>query len=204
MPRPRFYKLSVEKQRKILDVAKREFADNGFEDASYNRIIEQAGLSKGAMYYYFDDKIDLYATVFREVQEELIGSFDLKLDITDSFWSQLEGLYQGAVQLAQDKPELVALIRGLTKLPSRLRQEGPIAEVYAVARKQTEAVIQQGQEAGVVRDDIPMSLLISVAMSMGEAIDMWFFEHFDEVEDLDRTIAQMVSLLKATFQKEPQ
>ncbi len=204
MPRPRFYKLNATKQRNILDVAKREFADNGFEDASYNRIIEQAGLSKGAMYSYFDDKIDLYATVFQEVQRELLGAFDLKLDVTSDFWSQLEGLYHRAVQLAQDKPELVALIRGLTKLPNRLRQEGPIAQVYAVAREQTEAIITQGQAAGVVRDDIPMSLLISVGMSMGEAIDMWFFEHFDEVEDLDQTIAQMVSLFKATFQKEPQ
>ena len=33
---------------------------HGFENASLNRIIKKAGISKGAMYYYFDDKMDLY------------------------------------------------------------------------------------------------------------------------------------------------
>ena len=63
MPRPRFDKLPPERQATILDAATVEFATAGYENASLNRIIERAELSKGATYYYFDGKEDLYLTV---------------------------------------------------------------------------------------------------------------------------------------------
>ena len=65
MPRPRFLKLDPERQaHRFVECGEgRICRESGFEQASYNRIIERAGLSKGAMYYYFDDKLDLYVTV---------------------------------------------------------------------------------------------------------------------------------------------
>ena len=38
--------------------------------SAYNRIIERAGISKGAMYYYFADKQDLFATVLNTLGVE--------------------------------------------------------------------------------------------------------------------------------------
>ena len=62
MPRPRFDKLDLQTRSRILETAAEGFADSGFE-VSYNAIIERTGLSKGVMYYYFDDKEDLYLTL---------------------------------------------------------------------------------------------------------------------------------------------
>ena len=56
MPRPRFNKLTAEKRESILEAAAKEFATHGFEGASLNQILSNAGISKGAAYYYFDDK----------------------------------------------------------------------------------------------------------------------------------------------------
>src|SRR5690606_7275086 len=65
MPRPRFHKLSGDQQQAILGAALEEFASHGFNEASLNRIIDAAGISKGSMYYYFDGKEDLFAHVAR-------------------------------------------------------------------------------------------------------------------------------------------
>ena len=51
MPFARFEKLAPEKREHLLEVAAREFAIYGFADASINRILEQAQMSKGATYY---------------------------------------------------------------------------------------------------------------------------------------------------------
>ena len=51
-----------------------EFAAHGFHDASLNRIIEAAGISKGSMYYYFDGKEDLFAHVTRIEFEHLFAA----------------------------------------------------------------------------------------------------------------------------------
>jgi AcrR family transcriptional regulator len=51
MVRPRFAKLPQTQRDAILRAALDEFAAHGFHDASLNRVIEAAGISKGSMYY---------------------------------------------------------------------------------------------------------------------------------------------------------
>ncbi|WP_042122435.1 TetR/AcrR family transcriptional regulator [Paenibacillus senegalensis] len=65
----RFEALEKEKRRRILDAAYREFAENGFEKASTNRIVKEAGISKGTLFYYFDNK----ETLFHYLIEHAIG-----------------------------------------------------------------------------------------------------------------------------------
>ena len=56
MARNRFDNLGSEKQEAILRAAGEEFAEKGFAGASINRIIRESGMSKGSVYYYFEDK----------------------------------------------------------------------------------------------------------------------------------------------------
>src|SRR5947199_4775251 len=71
MPFSRFYKLEREKRERLLEVAAQEFAQYGFEDASINHILNRAQMSKGAGYYYFEDKVDLFFTVVQYCNERL-------------------------------------------------------------------------------------------------------------------------------------
>ncbi len=194
MPRPRFYKLSEEKRQGILTVARAEFAESGFEGASYNQIIEKAGLSKGAMYYYFDDKIDLYAAVLEDVEREMIESLG-PLSLEGEFWEVLERLFRKSIQFAIDRPELASLARGLRDV--RHLREGPIAGIYARIMEMTGMIIAHGQAVGAVRTDLPQSLLVSVGFAMGEAIDFWMIDQFGQFavdEDVDRTVTMLIGL----------
>ena len=55
----------TETQRKILEIGKREFLEKGFKDASLNKIVAEAGFTKGAFYGYYPDKTALF--------EDLVG-----------------------------------------------------------------------------------------------------------------------------------
>ncbi len=63
MPRETFKHLSNEKQQAILEAAKKEFSLMSFHEASINKIIKDAGISRGSFYMYFEDKEDLYYTI---------------------------------------------------------------------------------------------------------------------------------------------
>ena len=73
MPTKRFHNLDPDKRAAFLEAAAEEFATHGYTGASLNRIIERAGTSKGAMYYYFEDKADLYATVVRDTVSRFVA-----------------------------------------------------------------------------------------------------------------------------------
>lgn len=60
MPKETFFNLSQEKRNKITELALEEFALHDYRTASLSRIVEKAGISKGSMYQYFDDKKELY------------------------------------------------------------------------------------------------------------------------------------------------
>lgn len=69
MPTERFLRLPAEKQGKILCAAEKEFCTYPMEDISINRIIKDAGISRGSFYTYFDDKQDVLKYLVRRLRE---------------------------------------------------------------------------------------------------------------------------------------
>src|SRR6266704_2063429 len=106
MPFSRFYKLPPEKREGLLEVAAQEFVQHGFEDASINRILERAQMSKGAAYYYFEDKVDLFCTVVQYASERL-QLVDQELDIAaltaENFWQTFADLDRAAIARISDQ-----------------------------------------------------------------------------------------------------
>lgn len=70
-------KVSTEhKQRRraeILDAAQRTFARHGYEGATVARLEEETGLSRGAIFSYFESKEALFVAVFAQSSDQLVG-----------------------------------------------------------------------------------------------------------------------------------
>ena len=91
MPLPRFATLDPDRRAAILTAAAEEFARAGLEGASYNQIIARAGASKGAMYYYFDNKEDLFLTVVDDLAARAVAAIGGLAPFTDAagFWREM-------------------------------------------------------------------------------------------------------------------
>jgi TetR/AcrR family transcriptional regulator len=60
MPKQTFFNLPVEKRQAILDVVIDEFAEHDYKNASLSNIVQRAGIAKGSLYQYFEDKREIY------------------------------------------------------------------------------------------------------------------------------------------------
>lgn len=60
MPTKLFLELSEEKRAKIIAVSVAEFSEYGYANGSTNRIVQGAGISKGSLFKYFQNKNELY------------------------------------------------------------------------------------------------------------------------------------------------
>ncbi|MFC5503496.1 TetR/AcrR family transcriptional regulator [Lysinimonas soli] len=200
MVRPRFHKLAVARQEHILNAALSEFAAHGFADASLNRIIDAAGISKGSMYYYFDGKEDLYTHVIRDRLERLLGGagpFPVPPAGTpDEFWSSLTELYLRLMKVLLTSPEVAALLRGWLS--------GGGAPSVSTAQQEAEqatlpwllGTLAVGQEIGAVRTDLPTDLLLALVMSLGQVIDIWLIRQPPASADLDRTVRTLIDVIR--------
>ncbi|BBF43610.1 transcriptional regulator, TetR family [Lachnospiraceae bacterium KM106-2] len=73
MPKQTFYNLSEDKQKTIIDAARNEFSIHSFYDASINQIIKDAGISRGSFYQYFENKEDVYLSLFEQCSTIIVG-----------------------------------------------------------------------------------------------------------------------------------
>jgi AcrR family transcriptional regulator len=55
-----FHNVEPDKQQRIIEVAMKHFAEAGYKDASTNKMVKEAGIGKGMLFYYFKTKYDLY------------------------------------------------------------------------------------------------------------------------------------------------
>ncbi|MDX1293566.1 MAG: TetR/AcrR family transcriptional regulator [Hyphomonas sp.] len=63
-------KKAFETRAAILNAARQRFTDEGFE-ASLSSIVEDAGITKGALFHHFENKQALYHEVWRVLQSEM-------------------------------------------------------------------------------------------------------------------------------------
>ena len=132
MPRPRFANLSLEKQAHILETAAKAFAADGYEHASMNQILADAGLSKGAAYYYFDNKADLYAATVNHYLGEFLGEqgLDFAAVTAVTFWPTLLHVYQEQFRGFAERPWVFGLVKSGGPVAVEMMTEGPMADLW--------------------------------------------------------------------------
>ena len=77
MPTNTFFNLPIEKREKIINAAKSEFVEYSFHDASINKIIKSAGISRGSFYMYFENKEDLFLYILDGYREEALAEIPI-------------------------------------------------------------------------------------------------------------------------------
>lgn len=104
MPTIRFYKLNLEKRRRIWNAAFHEFSRVPLEKASINRIIREAGISRGSYYTYFSDKWDVLMFVMEEASEQLHAQISVFLEESGGdFWKMMEHFLSCMLEMCSEK-----------------------------------------------------------------------------------------------------
>lgn len=75
MPSDKFYNLTKEKRKRLIDASRIEFANNDYENVSINKIIQSINMPRGSFYLYFENKEDLYLYILKEYIKEFRMAF---------------------------------------------------------------------------------------------------------------------------------
>jgi len=103
----KFLNLKKEKQEKILEATISEFADKGFDKASTNEIVKEAGISKGILFHYFQNKKKLFLFVFDYSVELCMDEFYKKVDSDErDFFKKLRQISSFKLELVHKYPRI--------------------------------------------------------------------------------------------------
>jgi AcrR family transcriptional regulator len=182
MPTKRFDTLEPDRKAQLLDAAAAEFSAHGYEAASFNRIIERAGTSKGAIYYYFEDKADLYATVVQDAVTRFVAYCGPPEPVTDaaSFWESIGRLSRASIRYYRKDPHIAGIIRSIGRDGLKV---APVAQIRTLTTAWFAALLHSGQQVGAIRTDLPLDLMLGIAIGVSDGFDLWLADHAERLSE---------------------
>ena len=91
-----FHNVEPDKQQRIIEVAMKHFAEAGYKDASTNKMVKEAGIGKGMLFYYFKTKYDLYIYLVHYSLDVMEQEFFNQVDLSEGDF--IERMYKVAKQ----------------------------------------------------------------------------------------------------------
>lgn len=99
MPTERFFRLPKEKAEAIQTAAVREFMRVSPEEASINRIVRDAEISRGSFYTYFKDKYELLKWIIGDRIEEHKQSYIRRMEENHGdIWEALDWVFGDSLE----------------------------------------------------------------------------------------------------------
>ncbi|MBN6530845.1 TetR/AcrR family transcriptional regulator [Acinetobacter pittii] len=79
----------AETRKKLIEVARRAFAEYGYADTSMDKLTAEAGLTRGALYHHFCDKRGLFAAVVDQIDSQMAEYAQQHLEQPNDLWEGL-------------------------------------------------------------------------------------------------------------------
>ncbi|NUU18194.1 TetR/AcrR family transcriptional regulator [Cellulomonas humilata] len=149
------------------------FSTQGYANTSVQQIVEAAGVTKGAMYHYFESKDDLLFSIYERMLtlqtnhlEEIVGRgaptaqtlHDVCVDVVET---SIDFLPEGTVFFRS----VHMLSEPRQKEVTRRRRQ--YHDVFA-------GLIERGQEEGLYRTDIPRAVLVAHFFADVHYLSNWY------------------------------
>ncbi len=158
MPKQTFFNLPDEKRNQIIAVAIDEFADNDYDNASVSRIVARAGIAKGSLYQYFENKEDLYGYLLGLLAEAKTQF--LSLDHPDpqhiGIFTYLRWTVQAGLAFELAYPKLTRI--GIRANNTSNLPEGFATQMREATRTFYRRLVEAGKQDGDIAGDIDSGL----------------------------------------------
>ncbi|MBN2259455.1 MAG: TetR/AcrR family transcriptional regulator [Clostridiales bacterium] len=196
MANKRFYKLDPIKQETILETALLEFMDKNFETASINRISKEAGLSAGALYYYFDDKEELFLNTIDYALKEINFEEEALQTLFESlgYWEGIAEVVRRRLSSAILFPEKVSFIQRIIFTKDSVENKVKNKVLHAF-----KWLFDYGYDNGHINNALPRALMFEIHLGLITSINKWEMERSKEKDNAyidDDLVNKYVTLIK--------
>ncbi|MFO8062255.1 MAG: TetR/AcrR family transcriptional regulator [bacterium] len=156
----------MNKKERILQATLKELAENGFEKTRVKDIADKAGVGKGTLYLYFEDKADLYLSSMEYMMTEWLKYADDAVNADGDALFKLNNYFDITVNgLISNRSFAKLLMRELPGFLIKVKKDnkkGPM-KMYNKRSRQLSQIIEEGKREGIFRDidsDIAVNIII--------------------------------------------
>jgi AcrR family transcriptional regulator len=176
----------AERPKEILEAAFSEFSRNGYAATTLDQIAERAGVTKGTIYVYFENKEHLFISMVHDITK---GTLDTVEDMfethegstADLLRMQFGFIYQHIVEDQRRREVVRMLIAEAPRFPELADRY--YHEILEPCMDRLKQAIQRGVDRGEIRNsaviDSPQVVIAPIAL-----VDLWLMM-FGDRQPLD-------------------
>jgi AcrR family transcriptional regulator len=176
----------AERPKEILEAAFVEFSRNGYAATTLDQIAERAGVTKGTIYVYFENKEHLFISMVREVMRAALDTVHEMFEThegstADLLRAQFSFIYQHIVEDRRRREVVRMLIAEAPRFPELADRYHE--EILRPCLDMLRQAIQRGIDRGEIRQssiiNSPQVVIAPIAL-----VDLWLMM-FDDRQPLD-------------------
>ena len=199
----KFEQLANLKQKSIIDASVNEFANNGFKNASVNKIVEKAGISKGSLFNYFKSKNLLFDHIYQiallEVKSYLVKVRDESLN--DEFFTRFNKIINAGVVFINKHPRLAKIYFRLLNSDDSPHGKAIIQNLHNEAIRYLTDFVETGIERSELGSNLnPSTVAFMMESILNRILQIHYLEIFDSKTNISKNdnnwIYEIVDTLK--------
>ena len=176
----------AERPQEILEAAFVEFSRNGYASTALDQIAERAGVTKGTIYVYFENKEHLFISMVREITKTTLDTVHDMFETHEGSTAELlraqfSFMYQHIVEDKRRREVVRMLIAEAPRFPELADRYHE--EILRPCLDMLRQAIQRGIDRGEIRKsaivDFPQVVIAPIAL-----VDLWMMM-FDDRQPLD-------------------
>ena len=171
----------ADRRQRILAVAARRFAANGFEQTTVRQIADDVEILSGSLYHHFATKEDMLHEIVRGAAARLEARARRVAALPGDAESRLVTLIRADLAALTRDHEAHAILYNERTLFRRNPDFGYVVEAKKAAYLVWEGILRDGIAAGQFADDIDVFLSISTTIRMLNTGADWFVHEDDAV-----------------------
>jgi AcrR family transcriptional regulator len=154
-----FFNLPEEKRQNVIDSALEEFALYDYKTASLSRMVEKAGIAKGSMYQYFENKKDLYLFLIDHVSKiKLSYLTENTVESRENFFDLLKQVTYASSRFNLSYPRYSRILYHAARETHNEELGDLASQIREVSRNYVKGMITTAREQGQIRKDIDLDL----------------------------------------------
>ncbi|GLB27221.1 hypothetical protein LXJ15735_34620 [Lacrimispora xylanolytica] len=203
MPTERFYNLPKEKKEIIKQAAMAEFVRVPFEKASINKIIKEAGISRGSFYTYFEDKHDILAYIFEDAAENFQCAWERSAKKNHGdLWKTMESLLDGNVFDSQET--ILQLVKNIVDSVQMYGVTNHLSRDMSPGQFTMLMVMYESIDKSDFKDQSieTFGMLISmIFFEMARGLE-WYYVHPEDKEKIKEVFREKLDILQYGIRKQ--
>jgi TetR/AcrR family fatty acid metabolism transcriptional regulator len=190
-PRP---DVSEQRKQQIINAAMRVFSRLGLHEARMDDIVEESGLSKGTIYWYFDSKDDIVIAILENLFSDEFIKLDLSSDPDRRASDMIDDYLSSMLQDVKKMLTMLPLTYEFYSLAFRNeRIRSILSKYFEEYMKKMVPVIQKGIDDGEFQPLDATDVAVTLGATYEGLLLMWMYD--PSIIDLDHHYEAAIQLI---------